>query len=108
MIGGGPAFPAGLAMAAHGEYGMANSIIGINNALNGTSNPGVAEYVGGALAGQSGANAGAAIDLFGNLSGGVRESRVSPTALGWMRFKEQSMRRVRLTQCLSSEVCVQL
>ena len=71
MIGstaGGPAAPAGYmagaAVTVHGELGMANSGLAIQNALNDTSGPGFLEYVGGALFGNNGATIGKAGDLF--------------------------------------------
>ena len=72
MAAGGPLFPVGALMAAHGEYGMANSAIGIDNALNETNNPGIAEHVGGSLAGDRGAEIGSLVDMGSSLAGGVR------------------------------------
>lgn len=72
MVGGGPLFPVGLGAALHGEYGMANSGIGVQNALFGSNNPGVAEGIGDAIAGYQGSRIGKAIDMFSGISSGVR------------------------------------
>lgn len=69
---GGTAFPIGLAAALHGEFGMANAKIGIQNALYGTNNPGAAESVLGAIGGNAGENLGKSIDFGADLFGGLR------------------------------------
>ncbi|AEG01995.1 RHS repeat-associated core domain-containing protein [Methylomonas methanica] len=73
MVGsGGTAFPIGLAAAVHGEFGMANAGIGIQNALFGTNSPGVAESVLGAIGGNAGEKLGKVVDLGADLFGGLR------------------------------------
>ncbi len=57
------------ALAGSGLYNMANSGIRIINALTESDCPGVAEYVGGALAGDGGAKIGEMVDTYGSLSG---------------------------------------
>jgi len=54
----------GFMIAAHGELGMVNSGIAIQNAINDTSAPGFLAYVGGAMFGDAGVRIGAAGDLF--------------------------------------------
>jgi len=55
-------FAGGVAMVAHGELGMANSAIGVRNALNGTNQPGLAATVGDAIAGDLGRKTGEILD----------------------------------------------
>ena len=62
----------GVLLTSHGLYGMANSTIGIINALNEANTPGAGEIIGGAVCGEAGANIGATADFTSNLSGGVK------------------------------------
>ena len=67
-IGFGPS----AALAGYGIYNMANSAIGVSNALNEADDPGLAEYVGGAVGGENGARAGFLLDTVATASCGIK------------------------------------
>ena len=57
-------FTGGLIVAAHGELGMASASLAIQRGLTDTSGPGLLEYLGGLIGGNSGQKIGSGIDLF--------------------------------------------
>jgi len=76
MLSGAGVVPGAL-LALHGEYGMANAVLGIQNALSPCkdSSSGIGELFGGALFGKGGANVGSVIDMISNVSGLVKGAK---------------------------------